>query len=129
MSEYQYYEFVAIDRPLDADEQAAVESLSTRAQITATSFVNEYHWGDFKGDPNELMERFYDAHLYLANWGTRRVMFRLPRAVLDPGVAEAYCTTEEAVAWSTPESVVLSFTSDDEGASDFDYDPQALLAV
>ncbi|TCO34672.1 hypothetical protein EV652_102740 [Kribbella steppae] len=44
MSEYQYYEFLAIDRPLDDDEQAAVRSLSTRARITATSFVNEYHW-------------------------------------------------------------------------------------
>ena len=51
MSEYQYYEFLAVDRPLDDDEQAEVRSLSTRARITATSFVNEYHWGDFKGDP------------------------------------------------------------------------------
>src|SRR4051812_40845272 len=83
MSEYQYYEFVAIDRPLDGREQAEVRSLSTRARITATSFVNEYHWGDFSGDPNVLMDRYYDAHLYVANWGTRRVMFRLPGDLLD----------------------------------------------
>jgi hypothetical protein len=51
MSEYQYYEFLAIDRPLDPAEQAQVRSLSTRARITGTSFVNEYHWGDFRGDP------------------------------------------------------------------------------
>jgi hypothetical protein len=44
VSEYQYYEFLAIDRPLDEDERAEVRSLSTRARITATSFVNEYHW-------------------------------------------------------------------------------------
>ena len=74
MSEYQYYEFLAIDRPLDDAEQAEVRALSTRARITATSFVNEYHWGDFKGSPNRLMERYYDAHLYVANWGTHRVM-------------------------------------------------------
>jgi hypothetical protein len=61
LSEYQYYEFLAIDRPLDDDEKAAVRSLSTRARISATSFVNEYHWGDFKGDPARLMERYYDA--------------------------------------------------------------------
>ena len=54
MSEYQYYEFLAIDRPLDDGEQAAVRALSTRAMISATSFVNEYHWGEFKGDPREL---------------------------------------------------------------------------
>ncbi len=52
MSEYQYYEFLAIDRPLDAAEQAEVQSMSTRARITATSFVNDYHWGNFRADPD-----------------------------------------------------------------------------
>lgn len=49
MSEYQYYEFLALDRPLDDRQQADVRSLSTRASITATSFINEYHWGNFRG--------------------------------------------------------------------------------
>ena len=87
MSEYQYYEFLAVDRPLTAAEQAEVRQLSTRATITATSFTNEYHWGDFRGSPDEMMRRFYDAHLYLANWGTHRIMFRLPRELRDPEVA------------------------------------------
>jgi hypothetical protein len=82
VSEYQYYEFLALDRPLSTAEQAEVRQLSTRARITATSFTNEYHWGDFRGSPDELMRRYYDAHLYFANWGTHRVMFRLPRAAL-----------------------------------------------
>jgi hypothetical protein len=51
MSEYQYYEFQAIDRPLTKQEMAEVRSLSTRATITPTRFVNVYHWGNFKGDP------------------------------------------------------------------------------
>ncbi|HEX5345713.1 MAG TPA: hypothetical protein VFW64_01200 [Pseudonocardiaceae bacterium] len=34
MSEYQYYEFLALDRPLDDRQQAEVRSLSTRAAIT-----------------------------------------------------------------------------------------------
>ena len=49
MSEYQYYEFQAIDRPLDESDREALRSLSSRAQITATSFTNHYEWGDFKG--------------------------------------------------------------------------------
>ncbi|WP_245718579.1 hypothetical protein [Nocardia miyunensis] len=114
MSEYQYYEFLAVDRPLDDDEQAAVRSLSTRARITATSFVNEYHWGDFKGDPSRLMECFYDAHLYVANWGTHRVMFRLPCDLLDPDVVDDYCVGDRVNAWSTDEFVVLDFTSQDD---------------
>ncbi len=40
MSEYQYYEFVAIDQPLSADEQAELRAISTRALIAPTSFVN-----------------------------------------------------------------------------------------
>jgi hypothetical protein len=32
MSEYQYYEFQAIDRPLTPEEQAAVARLSSRTE-------------------------------------------------------------------------------------------------
>jgi len=46
VSEYQYYEFLTIDRPLDARQQQELRALSTRARITATRFVNTYHWGD-----------------------------------------------------------------------------------
>ena len=67
MSEYQYYEFQAIDRPLSDADRRALRGLSTRARITATSFTNEYHWGDLKGSPVRLMERWFDLHLYLAN--------------------------------------------------------------
>jgi hypothetical protein len=88
MSEYQYYEFLALDRPLDARQQEEVRALSTRARVNATSFVNEYHWGNFRGDPSRMMERYYDAHLYLANWGSRRIMFRFPRTLLNLDVVE-----------------------------------------
>lgn len=130
MSEYQYYEFLAIDRPLDDAEQAEVRSLSTRASITATSFVNEYHWGDFSGDPSRLVERYYDAHLYVANWGTHRVMFRLPCDLLDPAVVKDYCVGDQVSAWYTDEHTVLAVTSEDHtGEFDFDYDAAPLLSA
>jgi hypothetical protein len=130
VSEYQYYEFLAVDRPLDEAEQAELRSLSTRARITATSFLNEYHWGDFRGDPSRLMERYYDAHLYVANWGTHRVMFRLPCDLLDPEVVENYCAADQASAWVVGDFIVLDFTSDDEGGEfEFDYDAEALLSA
>ena len=56
MSEYQYYEFLAVDQPLGKEDIAALRSLSTRARITATSFTNHYNWGDFKGDPHVMAE-------------------------------------------------------------------------
>jgi hypothetical protein len=98
MSEYQYYEFQAIDRPLSEADRQALRDLSTRARITATSFTNSYEWGDFKGDPAKLMERWFDLHLYLANWGSRRLMIRLPkrlvdRRLLDTFLGEVDCAT------------------------------------
>lgn len=83
MSEYQYYEFQAVDRPLDNTDREALRAISTRAGITATSFTNSYEWGDLKGDPADFMKRWFDLHLYLANWGTRRLMIRLPKRLVD----------------------------------------------
>lgn len=82
MSEYQYYEFQAIDRLLDRGVREELRSISSRARITATSFTNHYEWGDFKGDPRKFMERWFDLHLYLSNWGVRRLMMRVPKRLL-----------------------------------------------
>jgi hypothetical protein len=49
MSEYQYYEFQALDRPLTQREMREPRKHSTRATITDTRFVNHYEWGSFKG--------------------------------------------------------------------------------
>ena len=89
MSEYQYYEFLAIDRPLRSEEMADLRALSTRAHITPVSFTNEYHWGNFKGDPERLMERYFDVHVYVANWRTAIFMVRLPIETLAKETAEA----------------------------------------
>jgi hypothetical protein len=74
VSEYQYYEFVAIDRPLTRNEIAELRSRSSRATISATSFVNEYHWGDLKGNPADWMRRYFDAFVYTANWCSCRLV-------------------------------------------------------
>jgi hypothetical protein len=114
MSEYQYYEFLAVDRPLDERQQAEVRTLSTRARVTATSFTNEYHWGNFRGDPRTMMERYYDAHLYLTNWGTHQVMLRLPRALLSLETAEQYCIDPHVAAWASGEHLIIDLISEDE---------------
>jgi hypothetical protein len=41
MSEYQYYEFLALDRPLTGKQRAELRSLSACAEITVTRFVNQ----------------------------------------------------------------------------------------
>ncbi|MGI5135542.1 hypothetical protein [Streptomyces sp. CA-106110] len=67
MSEYQYYEFQALGRPLSHGEQDQLRAISTRARITATSFTNTYNWCDLSGDPRRMTERYFDAHLYVTN--------------------------------------------------------------
>ena len=84
MSEYQYYEFLEIDQPLTEKEIRRLRYYSTRATITSTTFTNEYSWEDFKGDEDKWMEKYFDAFLYVANWGTRSIQLGLPSSLIDP---------------------------------------------
>jgi hypothetical protein len=120
VSEYQYYEFLALDRRLTAEQQQRLRALSSRAEISATRFTNEYSFGDFRGDPGRLLEEYFDAYLYAANWGTRELAFRLPRALLDAETARRYCD-EEHRAWvtETAEHVIVRFRWDDDEGDDW----------
>jgi len=126
MSEYQYYEFLALDRKLTPAEMRELRAVSTRADITPTRFVNEYHWGDFKGDAFDWVERYFDAFLYLANWGTRELFFRLPPGSVELETARRYCPGHPAAADGEP--VILSFTSELDGGDDEWLEPEGLLA-
>ena len=129
MSEYQYYEFLALDRPLTRDERAELRAISSRAEITATRFVNEYQWGDLKGNPREMVERYFDAFLYLANWGTRWLMFRLPHGVLDPETAGRYCATDTASLIQTDSHLILNLHVHQDEADDYWDEPGGQLAA
>lgn len=118
LSEYQYYEFLAIERPLSEQDMAAMRAISSRGHITPVSFSNEYHWGDFKGDPNSLMRRFYDAHVYLANWGSAMFMLRLPLAALDKKALQAFTVDGVLEVESTPTHWLCSWSLDE--SEDYD---------
>ena len=91
MSEHQYYEFQAIDRPLTEEEQQAIARLSSRVDPHPRRATFVYNWSDFPGNPAKILTRYYDAMLYMANWGSRRLMFRFPRSVLNLDGVRAYC--------------------------------------
>jgi hypothetical protein len=101
MSEYQYYEFRAVDRPLSRTEQDELRKISTRARITATSFVNHYEWGDFGGDPDRLVERYFDLFLYFANFGSRQLSIRLPRRLIDAEGLKQFTSGNDCVTVRT----------------------------
>ncbi|MFH1627910.1 MAG: hypothetical protein ABIE47_04215 [Pseudomonadota bacterium] len=112
MSEYQYYEFRAIDQPLDEKAIQALRELSSRAQITPTSFVNEYNWGDFKGSPMKLMEKYFDAFLYVANWGTHEFMLKVPLKLINFDLVKEYCYGENVTAYKKGENLIFEFISE-----------------
>lgn len=114
MSEYQYYEFQAIDGPLTDDQLHDLRGFSSRAEITPTSFAVTYNWGDFKGDPVKWMEKYFDAFVYVANWGTRWFMLRIPRQLLNPEMASAYCIDDNLSLSTQSQHSIISFRLDDE---------------
>ena len=62
MSEYQYYEFQAIDRPLTSEEQRAVARLSSRVALHPRRAVFTYSFGG--GLPRraeDVLVDYYDA--------------------------------------------------------------------
>lgn len=91
MSEYQYYEFQAIDRPLNDEEQAAVGRLSSRAYVTPNRAEFTYNYTDFPENPKKILIKYFDVMLYMANWGSRQIIFRLPASLADSEQIEQYC--------------------------------------
>ena len=130
MSEYQYYEFKAVDRPLDRTAQEALRSISSRARITATSFTNHYEWGDFRGDPRKLVEQWFDLHLYLANWGARRLMLRLPARLLDQERLAPFLQAVDWVeVWMAGDNLIIDIYQDEEDAHEYVEDEPDRLAT
>ena len=78
MSVYQYLYFAAIDKPLNDNQLEYMRRQSTRAEVTRWQFQNEYHYGGFHCNSLEMMRRGYDVHLHYANYGVRKLLFRLP---------------------------------------------------
>src|SRR5438067_11283491 len=127
MSEYQYYEFAAVDAPLTEKQMLELRAISTRAEITPTTFVNEYHWGDFKGDPRKLIVDYFDAFLYYANWGTLWCMFRLPKSAVDLAAMKRFNGTETIEVSAKGEYVIVDICVDDE-PGDYEVPYQCTLA-
>ena len=79
MSEYRYYEFRAVDRPLTQQDMRAMRLISTRAAITSTSFSNDYTYGDLKADHHQILRRYFDASSTSPTGSTSRSPSAFPR--------------------------------------------------
>jgi hypothetical protein len=110
MSEYQFYEFQAIDRPLTPEDQKYVQSLSSRVKLTATNAQFLYNYGDFRSKPEDLLDRCFDVHVYVANFGVRTLMIRFPKSLVDPKLFEPYCVKYCISTKTTKKSTILKIS-------------------
>ena len=90
MSEFQQYQFQTIDQPLTETQRKEVSSWSSRSSASSTSITFTYHYGDFSRDEEKVLAEFFDAMLYVANWGTKRLMFRFPKSIVDKKALALY---------------------------------------
>ena len=89
MSEYQYYEFAAIDGPISDEGLRYARGCSSRANVSRVRWQNTYTFGDFHGSVDTLL-KYYDAHFYIANWGTVRLGLAFPKGVIAPEAIQPY---------------------------------------
>jgi len=89
VSEYQYYEFAAIDGPICDEGLRYARGCSSRANVSRVRWQNTYTFGDFHGSVDTLL-RYYDAHFYIANWGTVRLGLALPKGSITSEAIQSY---------------------------------------
>lgn len=123
MSEYQYYEFQAIDRPLTATEMQELRKISTRAVITKTSFKNEYNFGNLKGNPMKMLEKYFDAYYYTSNFGSHELALKIRKKNLDVKEIEQYFIGESSMKLNQlKEHIIIHYSINDENYADEIYD-------
>ncbi|MEM7727003.1 MAG: hypothetical protein AAF208_11630 [Cyanobacteria bacterium P01_A01_bin.45] len=119
MSEYQYYEFLALDKPLTAAQKADIEKISSRGEVTSNQAKFVYNYGDFRGDPQEVLGKYFDVMLYMANWGSRQLMFRFPKSLVNAKELESYCSQDGMTISTTSKSIIVDINIFDEDLNDW----------
>lgn len=119
MSEYQYYEWQTLDRPLTPEDRAAVSKLSSHIEVTASQAIVTYSWGDFKHNPKQVLARYFNAFLYLSNWGSTRLAFRFPKGLLDPKPIEPYLCEDCIELEPIGDYLILDISLNEEGGGEW----------
>lgn len=124
MSEYQYYRFECLDGFLDSRQRQALRQLSSRAEITATSFQVYYHYSGLRAEPCDVVLDYFDIGFYYADWGSINAYIKLPVGTLPDELLQvtAYCFN----VYETDQWQMLVFSTeeyddylDDEQAANF----------
>jgi hypothetical protein len=131
MSEYQRYEFMTSDRPLTGVQLDAVNALSSHIEASSTHALIEYHWGDFKHDPIDVLHKFFDGFLYWANWGAPELAFRFPHGILPVDLIDGYDLDDFVTFTQYPDYDILDIHFGEmEGPDEWiEYELGSLIAI
>ncbi|HEY4036108.1 MAG TPA: hypothetical protein VGL94_19290 [Ktedonobacteraceae bacterium] len=131
MSEYQRYEFMTSDRPLARTQLDAVNDLSSHIEASSTHAVIEYHWGDFKHDPIDVLHKYFDGFLYWANWGSPELALRFPHGTLPANLIEGYDYDDFVTFTQHPDYDILDIYFSEMEAPDewTEYELGSLIAI
>jgi hypothetical protein len=131
MSEYQRYEFMASDRPLTRVQLDAVNDLSSHIEASSTHALIEYHWGDFKHNPIDVLHEFFDGFLYWANWGAPELAFRFPHRTLPVDLIDGYDLDDFVTFTQYPDYDILDIHFGEMEAPDewIEYELGSLIAI
>ncbi|MGL5487227.1 MAG: hypothetical protein ACRDC6_13220 [Shewanella sp.] len=113
MSEYQYYKFERVDGQLAPHARQTLRAISSRAEISATTFQVYYTYSDLKADPAELMLNYFDIGFYYADWGSIDAYLKLPAGTIPDallGVSRYGLQVEESDEWQ-----LLTFSIEEYG--------------
>lgn len=89
-------------------EQDEIRKRSSRVKLTPTQAIFEYHYGDFRGGPEEVLTQYFDMMFYIANWGTWQLMFRFPKAIVDPKWFQPYELSDTVTISKTSKYIILN---------------------
>jgi len=62
----------------------------------------------------KLVEKYFEAFLYVANWGTHWLMLKVPRQLVDVNLVKRYCPGESAIIHEKGNHLIFEFTSQTE---------------
>ncbi len=110
MSSFQLYEFQALDRALSNADQTYLNSLSSRAEVTATRARYTYSYSDFRTKPLEVLDRCFDIMLYQASYGTRQLAIRIPKSLAHESHYQPYCVPYLIELRHSPQSIILNIS-------------------
>ena len=118
MSEYQFYEFKSIDKALTKEEQNIISSWSSRTRVTSSGAIFTYNYGDFHQDEEKVVEQYFDAMFYISNWGSKRIIFKFPKELINIDQIQKYCTEPEISLKIKKNSILLDLDFSEEEPDD-----------